>query len=238
MAGSQGPLPGQSGLGAKCMCLFGGEWDRGAHRRLWPALCSLQGQSLPVEEEEQKVRLSIQDRCHPADFRTPRLQGSGGTGQRPTVGSEGSPPAPWQAPVTSPTPQLPHRLPVEVRACQHVPVRLHASPLRPQGWTPADGWRVHQQPARYHRQWVGRLVAHVVLRVFWGNYRTQGTQRTRVGTDMPLYTCLGTVCSQHMAVCQLSSAQDKGQVEELRAIRSHLCPQPELTVRKCQVCCG
>lgn len=65
--------------------------------------------------------------------------------------------------------------------------------------------------------------------MFWGNYRAQGTQRTRVGTDMPLYTCLGTVCSQHMAVCQLSSAQDKGQVEELRAIRSHLCPQPELT---------
>ncbi|XP_057578840.1 patatin-like phospholipase domain-containing protein 7 isoform X3 [Hippopotamus amphibius kiboko] len=43
---------------------------------------------------------------------------------------------------------LPPRLPVEVRACQHVPVGLHAPPLRPQRRTPADGRGLHKQPPR------------------------------------------------------------------------------------------
>ena len=46
----------------------------------------------------------------------------------------------------------PSRITVEVRACQHVPVGLHAPTLRPQRWAPADGWGLHQQPPRY---WVG-----------------------------------------------------------------------------------
>lgn len=47
----------------------------------------------------------------------------------------------------------PSRIAVEVRACQHVPVGLHAPTLRPQRWAPADGRGLHQQPPRY---WVGR----------------------------------------------------------------------------------
>ena len=63
------------------------------------------------------------------------------------------PPPPWQALVTSPpASRLSPRLPVEARACQHVSVRLRASPLRPQRRTPADGRGLHQQPPRRCRQ--------------------------------------------------------------------------------------
>lgn len=59
----------------------------------------------------------------------------------------------------------PPRLSVEVRACQHVPVGLHAPALRPQGWTPADGRGLHQQPPRYRRQlhpgWLAHVLPHV-----------------------------------------------------------------------------
>lgn len=100
----------------------------------------------------------------------------------------------------------PRRLPVEVRACQHVPVRLHASPLRPQRRTPADGRGLHQQPPRYRasapKGWVQAHVLRSVLR-----------ERTAARSTHTLGHCE----SQHMAVCQLSSTQNKGQVQ-----RSHL----------------
>lgn len=66
---------------------------------------------------------------------------------------------------TSLTLTTPPRLAMEVRACQHVPVGLHAPPLRPQGWTPADGRGLHQQPPRYRCQLRPGWLAHVLLHV-------------------------------------------------------------------------
>lgn len=40
------------------------------------------------------------------------------------------------------------RLPVAVCACQHDALRLPAPAVRPEGWAPAHGRRLHQQPAR------------------------------------------------------------------------------------------
>lgn len=40
------------------------------------------------------------------------------------------------------------RFSVAVCSCQHVSVWVSASSLRPQRWTPADGWRLYQQPTR------------------------------------------------------------------------------------------
>ena len=40
------------------------------------------------------------------------------------------------------------RLPVAIRACQHDSLGLPAAAVRPQGWAPPHGRRLHQQPAR------------------------------------------------------------------------------------------
>ena len=118
----------------------------------------------------------------------------------------------------------PSRITVEVRACQHVPVGLHAPTLRPQRWAPADGWGLHQQPPRYWVGGEGRPPALTPwLRVPDGGAAQEACRHT----------------PSRWLRCRLRSAQssDQGQVA-VGAIRAHLCPQRELTACRCQGCCG
>lgn len=50
---------------------------------------------------------------------------------------------------SQPSPTLFSRLSVEICSCEHVIVRLSSSSVWPQRWTPFNGWRLHQQPARF-----------------------------------------------------------------------------------------
>lgn len=100
-------------------------------------------------------------------------------------GSEKPPSSP------GPPPATPTRLPLEVRACQHVAVGLHAASLRPQRRTPADGRGLHQQPPRYCGGWGGaaRPCRSPTLSCAKGDTGAHTARHT-----------LGTACSQHMAL--------------------------------------
>lgn len=191
-----------------------------------------------------------------ASFITPHRRGSEPRvhSRHPPWVAKGSSPAPWLGPATIPPDpsRLHFRLPVEVCACKHVPVRVHAPPLRPQRWTPADGRWLHQQPPRYCSEWGGTALAPASATstpgkasgtrfpqsVPRGNDRlARSTENMHTHRCTPAHMLGHCVLPAYGCVCQLSSAQNKGQVADLGAITSSLCPQSELTACRCWVCC-
>lgn len=103
------------------------------------------------------------------------------------------------------------RLSVEVCPCKHVLVRLYAPTLRPQGWTPADGWWLHQQPPRYCRGLRSALctmLVHsslVILPCGWLPQpppHQEGWGGTRFPWSMPRENVrLASAAREHMRVC-------------------------------------
>lgn len=168
-----------------------------------------------------------------ASFITPHRRGSEPRvhSRHPPWVAKGSSPAPWLGPATIPPDpsRLHFRLPVEVCACKHVPVRVHAPPLRPQRWTPADGRWLHQQPPRYCSEWGGTALAPASATstpgkasgtrfpqsVPRGNDRlARSTENMHTHRCTPAHMLGHCVLPAYGCVCQLSSAQNKGQVAD------------------------
>lgn len=77
------------------------------------------------------------------------------------------------------------RLPMAIRACQHDALRLPAPAVRPQGWAPPHGRRLHQQPAR---QVAARSL--IYIHVHTGKQRVSRSMHRHICRQAPRRTCV------------------------------------------------